>query len=86
MTESKRKRPSLVGDASDDDSDAVFVIPKTFKRVKRTGCKAMTEEFKCPISHNLPIEPVMASDVSIAVLLLLALNLNRSDGTLTCTF
>ena len=81
MTESKRKRTSrrsLVGDTSDDDSDAVFVIPKTFKRVKRKGCKAMTEEFECPISHNLPIEPVLASDVSrdpIFVLYSLALYL-----------
>ena len=25
----------------------------------------MAEEYKCPISHNLPVEPVIASDVSV---------------------
>lgn len=27
--------------------------------------KTMAEEYKCPISHNLPVEPVIASDVSL---------------------
>mmetsp|Transcript_21711 Transcript_21711/g.62272 ORF Transcript_21711/g.62272 Transcript_21711/m.62272 type:complete len:327 (-) Transcript_21711:103-1083(-) len=36
-----------------------------FKRVKRSECKTMAEEYECPISHNLPIEPVTASDGKI---------------------
>lgn len=32
--------------------------------VKKSECKSMVEGYKCSISRKLPIEPVMASDVS----------------------
>lgn len=34
------------------------------KRVMKSECKSMVEEYKCSISRKLPIDPVMASDVS----------------------
>lgn len=39
-------------------------VGNVFKRVKQSDCECMAEDFVCPISHNLPIDPVIASDVS----------------------
>ena len=50
------KRP--VEEIVDVDDDSIF------KRVKHSNCKIMAEECQCPITHNLPVDPVAASDVS----------------------
>ena len=47
--------------ASDDECVSMH---QSFQRVKKSECMPMVEEFKCSISRKLPIEPVMASDVS----------------------
>ena len=47
--------------AAQKEEDAESVL----KRAKPSICKA-AEEFVCPISFNLPVEPAVAGDVSYA--------------------
>ena len=47
--------------AAQEEEDAETVL----KRAKPSICKA-AEEFVCPISFNLPVEPAVAGDVSYA--------------------
>ena len=54
---------SLVEKDGESDDETVSTH-QSFKRVKKSECKSMVEECKCSISRKLPIEPVMASDVS----------------------
>lgn len=56
---SKRQIETLVEDKNDGAAGA-----NLFKRVKHSDCECMAEDFVCPISHNLPIDPVIASDAS----------------------
>ena len=56
---SKRQIETLAEHKDDDAAGG-----NLFKRVKQSDCECMAEDFVCPISHNLPIDPVIASDVS----------------------
>ena len=63
---SKRQIETLAEDKDDDAAGG-----NVFKRVKHSDCECMAEDFVCPISHNLPIDPVIASDVSTLAFLAL---------------
>ena len=61
MSTMKANSPAGRDGASDGECVSMH---QSFQRVKKSECMSMVEEFKCSISHKLPIEPVMASDVS----------------------
>ena len=46
---------------SDDETVSTH---QSFNHVDNSESEAMIREYKCPISDKLPIDPVMASDVS----------------------
>lgn len=52
----RSKRPMAIDEYREDGGN-----DNAYKRGKH---RTMAEAFKCPISHNLPVDPVTASDVS----------------------
>ena len=51
MSTMKVNSPAERDGASDDETVSTH---QSFKRVKKSECKSMVEEYKCSISHKLP--------------------------------
>lgn len=60
----KTTRAQIAQDSVNGADENVEEQDRQAKRAKQSVGSKIADEFVCPISHNLPIDPVTAEDVS----------------------